>query len=89
MQVKGGKVSPDAVKALYATVKKFEVTAGVLVCFADQLGTVENQRSAETFSDSLGVYPVIQGYSIADLLADKPLKLPMYGARRRGAALGI
>jgi len=87
VQVKGGHVSADAVRALYATVKRFELRAGILVCFGEQMGTVNNQRSRETFADSLGTYPVIQGYSVADLLRDKPLALPMYGARRRGAAL--
>ena len=87
VQVKGGKVAPDAVKALYASVKHYEVRAGILVCFEEHLGTVENQRSKETFRDSLGEYPVIQGYSVADLLANKPLDLPNYGRQRQEARL--
>ena len=89
VQVKGGKVTPDAVKALYASVKRYEVRAGVLVCFGEYLGTVENQRSKETFRDSLGEYPVIQGYSVSDLLANQPLDLPNYGRRRHGARLAL
>ena len=89
VQVKGGKVTPDAVKALYASVKHYEVRAGVLVCFGEYLRTVENQRSRETFRDSLGEYPVIQGYSVAGLLANEPLNLPNYGKRRTGARLSL
>ena len=87
IQVKGGNVTPDAVKALKATVERFEATAGVMVCFSRYRGTVENQRSRETFSDDGGAYPVIQGYSIEDLLAGKPLDLPLYGYRRRGGRI--
>ena len=89
VQVKGGKVTPDAVRALYASVKHYEVRAGVLVCFGEYLGTVDNQRSKETFRDSLGEYPVIQGYSVAGLLANEPLNLPNYGKRRTGARLSL
>ena len=52
VQVKGGNVSPDSVKALHETVRRYEATAGVLVCFGDQLRTVENQRVKSTFSDA-------------------------------------
>ena len=87
VQVKGGGVTPDAVKALKATVERFEATAGVMVCFSRYMGTVENQRSRDTFSDDSNVYPVIQGYSVEDLLAGKPLDLPLYGYRRRGGRI--
>ncbi len=89
VQVKGGKVSPDAVKALHETVRRYEATAGVLVCFSDQLGTVENQRVKATFRDAWGSYPVIQGFSVESLLKDAPLDLPLYGYKRRGAMLGL
>lgn len=65
-QVKGGSVTSDAVKALYVMVKRFYVAAGVMVCFHDQMRTVENQHSRENFEDSLGSYPVIQGYTSAN-----------------------
>ncbi|MCY4009972.1 MAG: DNA methyltransferase [Anaerolineaceae bacterium] len=87
VQVKGGKVTPDAVRALYASVRHYDVRAGVLVCFEEQLRTVENQRNKETFRDSLGEYPVIQGYSVEALLAHRELNLPRYGRRRGGARL--
>ena len=87
VQVKSGHVTPDAVRALRATVDRYEVTAGVMVCFDQYMRTVENQRSRETFRDALGTYPVIQGYSVENLLADVPLNLPLYGLRRQGARL--
>ena len=87
VQVKGGNVTPDAVRALRETVDRFEVTAGVMVCFDQYMTTVENQRNKDTFSDALGTYPVIQGYSVENLLADAPLTLPLYGLRRQGALL--
>ena len=87
VQVKGGHVTPDAVRALRTTVDRFEVTAGVMVCFEQYMRTVENQRSSDIFCDALGTYPVIQGYSVENLLANVPLNLPLYGLRRQGARL--
>ena len=87
VQVKGGNVTPDSVRALSEIVRRTGSVAGIMVCFADQLGTVENQRSREIWSDASGSYPVIQGFSIEDLLDGKrPLLPPQYG-RRRGARL--
>ena len=88
IQVKGGGVTVDAVKALQATVQRFEATAGVMVCFGRHMQTVENQRSKATFRDDSAAYPVIQGLSIEDLLAGKPLDLPLYGRRRVGGRIG-
>ncbi len=87
IQVKGGHVSPDSVKALSETVRRLEAVAGIMVCFGRQMRTVENQRSRETWSDDYETYPVIQGYSIEDLLQDKPPKLPPRYGRRRGARI--
>ncbi len=89
VQVKGGHVTADSVRALRTTVNRFEATAGVMVCFDQFMGTVENQRGKETFRDALGVYPVIQGYSVENLLAGKPLKLPLYGRGQRGVRLNL
>ena len=89
VQVKGGRVSPDAVRALRETVDRLGVTAGVLVCFERYMRTVENQRSRDTFDDLFGSYPVIQGYSIENLLANAPLDLPTYGRKRQGALLNL
>jgi hypothetical protein len=74
----------DAVKALKTDVDRFGATAGVLVCFNRHMRTVENQRVRETFSDDSGTYPVIQGLSVEDLLADKRPDLPLYGYRPGG-----
>ena len=84
VQVKGGNVTPDAVRALETTVRRFDATAGVMVCFERFMQTVRNQRGRETFSDDSGTYPVIQGLSVEDLLADKRPDLPLYGYRPRG-----
>ena len=89
IQVKGGKVTPDSVRALRETVDRLGLTAGVMVCFERYMRTVENQRSRDTFDDVFGSYPVIQGYSIEKLLADAPLDLPTYGRKRRGALLNL
>lgn len=78
VQVKGGNVTPDSVKALEATVKRFDAKAGIVVCFEKQMRTVENNRSKETFTDmTKKEYPVIQGLSIEDMLnQDKTPNLP-------------
>ncbi len=86
VQVKGGNVTPDAVRALKATVDQFDVTAGIMVCFEDQMRTVENQRSKETFRDVWGAYPVIQGFSVENLLANTDPRLPFI-VKRQGASL--
>ena len=87
IQVKSGNVAPDSVRALRERVARFGVTAGVMVCFEQHMGTVENQRSHDTFEDDIGKYPVIQGYSIEDMLRNLPLDLPLYGRKRQGARL--
>lgn len=58
-----------------------------MVCFDQYMSTVDNQRSRETFPDARGTYPVIQGYSAKNLLADAPPNLPLYGFKRQGALL--
>ena len=89
VQVKGGRVSADAVRALRETVDRLGVTAGVMVCFEQYMRTVENQRSRDSFEDVFGSYPVIQGYSVEKLLANAPLDLPTYGRRRKGGLLNL
>ena len=76
VQVKGGGVTPDAVRALSGTVEQFEATAGVLICFDDQMRTVENNRIKRTFHDVVGEYPVIQGLAVEDMLRGDSPKLP-------------
>jgi len=48
-----------------------------MICFKDQMKTVENNRSRETFSDSNGRYPVIQGLSVEDMLQNVQPDLPL------------
>ncbi len=81
VQVKGGRVTPDACRALYATVKRYNATAGVMVCFEEYMTTVENNRNIDEFNDDAGTYPVIQGYSIEGLLRGDPLTLPLHRLR--------
>ena len=78
IQVKSGGVSPDSVRALYQTVEDTPgAKAGVIVCFADQMGTVENNRSKQTFTDDQpATYQVIQGLSVEDMLAGRRPDLP-------------
>ena len=89
VQVKGGKVTPDSVRALRETVDRLGVTAGVMVCFERYMRTVDNQRSRDTFADVFGSYPIIQGYSIENLLANAPLDLPTYSHRRKSGLLNL
>lgn len=89
VQVKGGNVTPDSVRALRETVDRFGVIAGVMVCFDQYMTTVENQRSRDTFQDRFATYPVVQGYSVENLLENEPLNLPLYGSRRQGARLSL
>ena len=85
IQVKGGNVTPDSVKALSETVRRRGSIAGIMLCFKDQIGTVNNQRSREMWHDDSGTYPVIQGFTTEDMLAGKrPLLPPRYGIRRGG-----
>ena len=76
VQVKGGHVTPDAVRGLYGTVEQFDAAAGVMICFKDQQRTVENNRIKKTFKDATGTYPVIQGLFVEDMLDGERPKLP-------------
>ena len=87
VQIKGGNVTADAVKALRQTVEDFGAVAGVLVCFEDQMGTVENQRSGKTWSDDHGTYPYIQGFSVEDMLEGGSPILPRLWGRRHGGRI--
>ncbi len=76
VQVKGGSVTPDSVGRLYDTVEQCKATAGVIICFRNQLRTVENNRNRRTFSDVAGEYPLIQGLAVEDMLAGQSPALP-------------
>ena len=91
IQVKGGKFTPESVRALRGTVAMVGATAGIFVCFNRYMRVVDNHGGAETFSDNAGrTYPVIQGLSVEDVLAGKGPDLPVYKSRwffQEGSAL--
>ena len=65
--------------------RRLGAIAGVLVCFRDQMATVENQRGRELWSDAFKQYPIIQGFSIDDMLAgERPNLPPTWGLRHGG-----
>ena len=79
VQVKGGQVRPNDVKALYFDVDTEEVvTAGVFVCFGRYRQTVQNATPVKTFRDNIAKneWPVIQILTIEDMLAGNMPKLP-------------
>ena len=85
VQVKSGRVTPDSVRALDTVVRRSGSQSGIMVCFAERMRTVENQRGHEVWSDDYRAYPVIQGLSVEDLVAgERPNLPPLYGVRPRG-----
>ena len=88
VQIKSGDhFSTESIKALEITVQREPmVTAGIFVCFAKHRSRVERAASTTTFQDEI-VYkswPVIQVYTVEDLLARKPIRLPNLQPARRG-----
>lgn len=79
VQVKSGKVTPDAVKALHSTVLTSNLTAGIFVCFKEYKNTVENVLGniKDEFRDVSGSYPVMQWLSVEDMLNGVDPKLPV------------
>lgn len=85
VQVKGGNVTADSVRALDTVVRRSGSMAGIMVCFANQMGTVNNQSGTEVWTDDYRTYPVIQGLSVEDLITgQRPNMPPLYGERRGG-----
>jgi len=77
VQVKGGKVTPDSVKALSTTVRESGGKCGVMICFEKYMKTVENNREKKYVEDwELGKFNFIQGLSVEDLVKGKPPMLP-------------
>ena len=79
VQVKGGGVKPNDVKALFNDVdKEPEATAGIFVCFEKYRKTFENNRNSKQFKDKIAgnQWPVIQLLTIEEMLAGKEVKLP-------------
>lgn len=90
VQVKSGHVTADSVRALDTVVRRSGSVSGIMLCFADKMRTVENQKGNDTWSDDYQTYPVIQGFSIEDLLVGKRPNLPpLYGTRRGGNVSSI
>jgi len=86
VQVKGGNVTADSVRALETVVRRSGSAAGIMVCFEDRMRTVDNQRGTDVWSDQYRTYPVIQGLSVEQLINGERPYLPNYG-QRRGARM--
>ena len=78
VQVKGGSVSVNDVKALSTTVRQRNGKCGVFVCFDRYMKTVENQREKGTIKDAVKEFPFIQGLSVEQILNDKRPNLPCF-----------
>jgi len=79
IQVKGGNVKPNDVKALYSDVENEpQATAGIFVCFNKYKQTVKNAATTKTFADSIAgnKWPIIQILTIEDMLSGAMPKLP-------------
>ena len=85
VQVKSGRVTADSVRALDTVVRRSGSVSGIMVCFANRMRTVENQRGTGVWSDDYRTYPVIQGFSVESLInGERPILPPNYGIRRGG-----
>jgi len=76
VQVKGGKVHPDNVKALSTTVRQSDAKCGILICFERYMNTVENNREKKRIKDWTGEFNFIQGLSVEDLIKGKLPNIP-------------
>lgn len=83
VQVKGGRVTADSVRALAATIKQhkdngFNSICGVFVCFKEYMRTVENNRDKSKVVNHLfkKSFDFIQPISIEELLDGKGPFLP-------------
>ena len=76
VQVKGGHVTPDAVKALSTTVRNTGGKCGVIVCFEKYMTTVNNNREKKTIKSFGGDFEFIQPLSVEDLLKGKRPNIP-------------
>ena len=81
IQVKGGKVTPDAVRGLSTSVRESGSKCGVMVCFERYKRTVENNREKRRLEGGWMDRPFnfIQCLTIEEMLAGKRPDLP--GAR--------
>ena len=79
VQVKGGKVTPDAVKALSTTVRESGGKCGIMICFEKYMNTVERNREKKLVEEMSKHFNFIQGLSVEDLIAGKRPFLPLPG----------
>ena len=77
VQVKGGRVHPDSVKALSTTVRESGAKCGVLICFEKYMRTVDNNREKRRVKHMEGDFNFIQGLSVEDLVNGKMPNLPL------------
>lgn len=78
VQVKGGSVSVNDVKALSTTVRQRDGKCGVFVCFDKYMKTVNNQREKKMIKDAVTDFPFIQGLSVEQLINGKRPNLPCF-----------
>jgi site-specific DNA-methyltransferase (adenine-specific) len=79
VQVTGGAVTPNKVKALYSDVdSEPKATAGIFVCFEKYKRAALNSASTKKFKDKIAgnEWPVIQVLTIEEMLAGAMPKLP-------------
>lgn len=77
VQVKGGKVQPDNVKALSTTVRQSGAKCGVLICFEKYMNTVKNNREKKRIKEMTGDFNFIQGLSVEDVIAGIMPDIPL------------
>ena len=78
VQVKGGKVHPDSVKALSATIRQSGAKCGVFICFERYMETVERNREKKRIKDMTGEFNFIQGLSVERLIEGDMPVIPGY-----------
>ena len=76
VQVKGGKVTPNAVKALAYDRHRYGADAAVLICFERYRKTAEKHMERETWRDSMNEYPCCQTFAFEDFFAGQRINLP-------------
>ena len=79
VQVKGGAVKPNDVKALYADVEdEPKATAGVFICFEKYRKTFENNASHRKITSEINnkKFPMIQLVTVEEMLDGKEPDLP-------------
>lgn len=79
VQVKGGKATPDSVKALSTTVRESGGKCGIMICFDKYMNTVENNREKKLIKEMSRDFNFIQGLSVENLIEGKKPYLPLQG----------